>query len=119
MISSVSLFAQSVLSGQINDAISGESLIGATVIVNNKGVVADYDGLYSIQLEKGKYSVTVSYVGYQKVIKEIVVTNKNIKLNFELSSIQLNEVQVIADIAIDRKTPVAFSTIPLKKLMRI
>lgn len=116
MISSVSLFAQSVLSGQINDAISGESLIGATVIVNNKGVVADYDGLYSIQLEKGKYSVTVSYVGYQKVIKEIVVTNKNIKLNFELSSIQLNEVQVIADIAIDRKTPVAFSTIPLKKI---
>ena len=116
MISSVSLFAQSVLSGEINDAISGESLIGATVIVNNKGVVADYDGLYSIQLEKGKYSVTVSYVGYQKVIKEIVVTNKNIKLNFELSSIQLNEVQVIADIAIDRKTPVAFSTIPLKKI---
>lgn len=116
MISSVSLFAQSVLSGQINDAISGESLIGATVIVNNKGVVADYDGLYSIQLEKGKYSVTVSYVGYQKVIKEIVVSNKNIKLNFELSSIQLNEVQVIADIAIDRKTPVAFSTIPLKKI---
>lgn len=113
---SANVFAQTILSGQINDAISGESLIGATVIVNKKGVVADYDGRYSIQLEKGKYSVTVSYVGYQKVTKEIELENKNIQLNFELSSTQLNEVQVVADIAIDRKTPVAFSTIPLKKI---
>tara|TARA_B100000768_G_scaffold52595_1_gene51109 strand:- start:4644 stop:7472 length:2829 start_codon:yes stop_codon:yes gene_type:complete len=113
---SINVFAQTVLSGQINDAISGESLIGATVIINKKGVVADYDGRYSIQLEKGKYSVTVSYVGYQKVTKEVELENKNIQLNFELRSTQLNEVQVVADIAIDRKTPVAFSTIPLKKI---
>ena len=113
---SINVFAQTVLSGQINDAISGESLIGATVIINKKGVVADYDGRYSIQLEKGKYSVTVSYVGYQKMTKEIELENKNIQLNFELRSTQLNEVQVVADIAIDRKTPVAFSTIPLKKI---
>ena len=33
-----------------------------------------------------------------------------------MNTILLNEVQVVADVAIDRKTPVAFSTIPLKKI---
>ena len=43
-------------------------------------------------------------------------SGKPIKLEIKLNIILLNEVQVVADVAIDRKTPVAFSTIPLKKI---
>ena len=37
-------------------------------------------------------------------------------LDFKLKTILLNEVLVVADIAIDRETPVAFSTIPMKQI---
>ena len=46
----------------------------------------------------------------------MTLNGKPIKLDVKLNTILLNEVQVVADVAIDRKTPVAFSTIPLKKI---
>jgi pyrrolidone-carboxylate peptidase len=46
----------------------------------------------------------------------ITIDNKAQTLDFKLKTILLNEVQVVADIAIDRETPVAFSTIPMKKI---
>ena len=33
-----------------------------------------------------------------------------------MKTLLLNEVQVVSDVAIDRETPVAFSTIPMKKI---
>ena len=109
--------AQSILRGKVTDKNTGESLIGATIIYGKgMGTATDVDGNYSISLPSGERSVQVSYVGYKAINKVVVIENKLQVLDFKLKTILLNEVQVVADIARDRETPVAFSTIPMKKI---
>ena len=48
--------------------------------------------------------------------KVVVIENNPQVLDFKLKTILLNEVQVVADIARERETPVAFSAIPMKKI---
>ena len=101
--------AQSILRGKVIDKNTGESLIGATIIYGKgMGTATDVDGNYSISLPSGERSVQVSYVGYKAINKVVVIANKLQVLDFKLKTILLNEVQVVADIARDRETPVAF-----------
>ena len=53
------------LSGYIKDSLSGETLIGATVSVNGRGVNSNQYGFYSLTLPASDYAITVTYVGYQ------------------------------------------------------
>ena len=109
--------AQTTLRGKILDANTGEALIGATVIYGKGlGTATDFEGNYSILLYPGEINLKVSYVGYKEVIKLVNVGTQESILDFKLKTILLNEVQVVADIARDRETPVAFSTIPMKKI---
>ena len=111
------LKAQTTLTGKISDASNGEPLIGATIIYGKgMGTATDYDGNYSFLIPKGERKIEVSYVGYKAISKIILVTKEVQILDFKLKTTLLNEVQVVADIAIDRETPVAFSTIPMKKI---
>ena len=80
------------------------------------GTATDYDGNYSFSIPPGERKIEVSYVGYKAISKIILVTGKIQIQDFKLKTTLLNEVQVVADIAIDRETPVAFSTIPMKKI---
>lgn len=102
--------------GVVTDKSSGEPLIAANVLVaEGRGVVTDLDGNYSINVENGPYTMTISYIGYESITKEIKANGGQLELNFGLETKTLNEVKVVADIAIDRKTPVAFTNIdPVK-----
>jgi iron complex outermembrane recepter protein len=113
------LFAQKfTLSGTVTDAESKEPLVGASIVVNGttKGAVTDIDGNFQLVLDKGDYDLVVSYVGYTS--QEIPLSiSSDLKQDFGLSSnIALKEIIVTADIAIDRKTPVAFSNIPIAQI---
>ena len=111
------LKAQTILSGSISDARDGEPLIGATIIYGKgMGTATDYEGNYSFSIPKGERKIEVSYVGYKAISKIVLLTKDVQTLDFKLKTTLLNEVQVVADIAIDRETPVAFSTIPMKKI---
>ena len=62
------LYAQKhTISGYVKDAISGESLIGATIAVRglSKGITTNAYGFYSISFAAGKQEVYYSYVGYK------------------------------------------------------
>ena len=109
--------AQTTISGNITDANTGEALIGATVIFGKgQGIATDFEGNYSFKIHEGERSLKVSYVGYKEISKIITEGKTPQTLNFKLITVLLNEVQVVADIARDRETPVAFSTIPMKKI---
>ena len=102
--------------GSVSDAITGEALIQAAVIYgageSTVGVFTDFDGLYAIELTPGAYSLRVSYVGYEPMSKELnVIANTTIEVVFKMETVVLQEAQVVADIAIERETPVAFSNI--------
>jgi hypothetical protein len=105
-----------VLSGSIKDAETGEALIGATVLAKiGVGAVADLDGNFILKLPKGDYSIEVSMLGYRKYIQKIKLYS-NKKIEVKLENTVLDEVEVVADMAKIRETPVAFSSISATKI---
>jgi len=111
------LFSQRIMiRGVVTDANSGETLIGATILYGEgKGVVTDMDGRYYLKVEPGNYHLKVSYVGYLPVELDISVGQTELTQDFQLKTPTLTEVEVIADVAKTRETPVAFSTVqPIK-----
>ena len=111
-------FSQNIkVSGNITDKNTGEILIGASVIYGKGiGVNTDFDGNFSFFTNSGSRKITISYVGYKQITTEIQVDSKTPFLKFKLDPIKLKEVHIVADVARDRETPVAFSTVSLKKV---
>ncbi len=103
------------ISGTLTDDNTGETLIGATILSGEIGTVTDFDGNYELVLPKGTHDLVFSYVGYEAVEQRIDLF-QNQKIDIELSLAMLDEIVVTADIAIERRTPVAFSNIPTLKL---
>ena len=85
-------FAQEfTISGRVKDASNGETLLGATILVEGGGgAITNEYGFYSITLDAGTYTVTYKYLGYSD-IEEIVVLNENKTLNIELGE-KANEI---------------------------
>jgi iron complex outermembrane receptor protein len=119
-ILTASVFAQKqTVSGVVKDSLSGETIIGANVVINGttSGTTTDINGNFSLQLNKGKYTLQVSFVGYTPVLKDIVVTNAPLNLNFSLvAALTISGVEVIADYAKVRETPIAFTTLTPAKI---
>lgn len=83
------------ITGTITDAETGESVIGAAVIIKNTtvGASTDFDGKFSINAMEGDVLV-ITYLGYNAL--EVVITRENslaIKLVPDAS--QLDEVVVV------------------------
>lgn len=107
------LMAQSTITGTILEAGSNIPLPGANVIEKgtSNGVTTDFDGNFSLKTQSTSGEIVITYIGYDS--KTISYT-KSIDLGkIVLSSNQvgLDEIQIIASVAVDRKTPVAVSTI--------
>jgi len=91
--------------GKIIDAKTGETLPGATVLIEGttKGASADFDGNFSLTgLQAGKYTLIASYITYDNkkfldvVVKANDVTEFNIGLD-QSNSQNLTEVVVQAE----------------------
>ncbi|WP_299627060.1 TonB-dependent receptor [uncultured Tenacibaculum sp.] len=74
------------ISGTLKDKANGETLFGATVFLKgtSRGTITNEYGFYSLTAPKGNYTLSVSYIGYKPLEKEIELT-KNIKFNADLS----------------------------------
>lgn len=73
---SVNLSAQEkmVINGSIKDKQTGESLIRAAIKINelpSLGVLSNEYGFYAISLTRGKYTITVSQIGYEKFQQQV------------------------------------------------
>ena len=73
------------ISGIISDKANGESLVGATIFIDElkTGTVTDVYGNYSISLLPGTYTLTISYIGFAPEERKIDLTH-NLKWNVEL-----------------------------------
>lgn len=77
------------ITGVVTDVSTGEPLIGATVLLKGtqKGGVTNIDGQYSIKnVSDGNYTVTVSFVGFVTLEKEVTVINGQGVLDFALEA---------------------------------
>ena len=64
----ITVWAQNgVITGVVNDGEMNDVLPFANVLVKeiNKGVMTDFEGKYSVELEPGTYTLVFSFVGYQ------------------------------------------------------
>ena len=78
-----------LLTGVVSDAKTGETLIGANIIIKNseKYGVSGLDGSYLIKgLESGTYTIEVSYIGYVSKIKNIKIGIGDNKFNCSLKT---------------------------------
>lgn len=91
---------QYTLSGVVTDASSGELLIQATVKVANApiGVVTNNYGFYSLTLDEGSYTLSVSYLGFRTHTHSVTISADQ-KMNFSLrpDQRQLDEVVLTTD----------------------
>jgi outer membrane receptor protein involved in Fe transport len=106
-------FAQSTITGKVMDGDLNSPLPGANVIVKGttKGATTDFDGNFSITTESSSGEVIVSYVGY---VSQTIAFNGDTDLGtitLVSSDVGLDEIVLVASVAVDRKTPVAVSTI--------
>ncbi len=85
------------INGTVKDAQTGETLIGATIKLQEiatSGVTSNSYGFYSLSAGKGVYHLRISYTGYQSILQTVDL-NRNLKLNLQLTSgANLNEVTV-------------------------
>ncbi|MEL7001639.1 MAG: TonB-dependent receptor [Bacteroidota bacterium] len=87
------------LSGRVLDS-RGDALPGANILVNGtEGTSTDVYGNYNLQLTPGSYSVEVSYIGYDKVIRQINISNSDLSEDFKLTpaALQLSDLVVTVD----------------------
>lgn len=116
LLASGMLSAQShTISGYIEDAASGERIIGVNVYVagTTYGITTNTYGFYSLSLPRGSYDIVVSFIGYQKIETSLDL-KKDTSLDFSLFEDvqQLEEVEVTAEELPAEK--VRMSTINLK-----
>lgn len=110
-------FAQGTITGTIIDRDTGETLPGANILVKGttNGATADFDGNYSLNVSQSNGTIVISYIGFKT--REIAFTLNGGKANLGRTTLEgdasaLDEVIVTTySLAIDRKTPVAVSTI--------
>ena len=109
---SLATFAQTSVSGTVIDAENSEPLIGVSIIEKgtSNGVVTDFDGNFSLSVSTNAV-LQLSYVGY--TTQEIKVGKKTNLGTIELVAevVGLEDVTVVGQMAIQRKTPVAVSQV--------
>ncbi len=86
------------LSGTIKSAQTGETLIGANIVVpelKGVGAASNAYGFYSLTVPAGRYTILVQYLGYETK-KDTVVLDQDRTVNFELipEPIRIQEVVV-------------------------
>ena len=88
------LAQQVVVTGTVRDALTLETLPGASIAIKGttSGVITDVQGKFSIKVPNGKSFLTVSFVGYE--MQEISLDGK-IKLDILLKSSALNLGEVV------------------------
>lgn len=114
------LYAQTGIRGKVVDTY-GEPLIGATIVSeSNKGGISDLNGKFRIEMSAGKKNLTISYVGYDtKTMTVDIPEGKIVNLGdiaLSGSTIGLGSINIIADRAKERETPVAISNITKTEL---
>lgn len=93
-----------ILRGKVTDLSTGESLIGANIIImgTSFGAATDINGQYTIpNVGVGTYEIRASYIGYQSITQTNVriISGLTTELNFQLpgEGIQVDEVVVVSE----------------------
>jgi len=107
------MYAQSTVKGKIIDGDMNAPLPGANIIVKgtSTGATTNFDGNFTINAKTNAGEIIISYVGY---ISQTIAYSGDTDLGtitLMSSNVGLDEIMIVASVAVDRKTPVAVSTV--------
>ncbi|MCZ2222066.1 MAG: DUF5686 and carboxypeptidase regulatory-like domain-containing protein [Chitinophagales bacterium] len=73
------------ISGSVKNK-KGEPLPYASILIKGttEGTTANINGLYSLTINAGTYTIICQHIGYKSVEKKINISNKSVIINFEL-----------------------------------
>ena len=94
------LFSDQVRAGRVSGRVTddrGNILAYASILVKGagNGTTTNQEGKYFLDLPAGTYRIICQYVGFTRQEKDIVLEDKNITLNFQLSLLQLSLPEVV------------------------
>jgi hypothetical protein len=90
------------LKGTVQDAVTGERLPGASVVLKeiSKGSATDINGNYQLtNITPGAYTLTVSFIGYKDFTLKIEIRegeNRTLDVSLQPTATSLNEVRIEA-----------------------
>lgn len=102
-ILNLNLLAQTgSIKGTVQDSKTGETLIGATILIQgtSQGTITNFDGEFGFQkLSPGKYNLVISFISYETRIvqTEVMAGNETlVKVVLLPAVVEVGEVQVVA-----------------------
>ena len=117
-LTSATIFAQGTITGKVIDSEMDGPLPGANIMVvgTNNGTVTDFDGNFTLEVDKTTGEIEISFVGYERKVVPFSVANGATqdlgRIVLSPDADALEEIVITSfSLAIDRKTPVAVSTI--------
>lgn len=110
------------LTGQVFDD-NNEPIIGANVYVKEAetGATTDRNGMFSVDLDKGTYTVAISYIGLKNKERQVEITD-DARINFTMDSDsqELEQVIITTNKAVDVKnTQMSVSKLSMAEIKRI
>ena len=88
------------VNGVVEDALTGDPLIGAYVKSGNAVVATDYDGVFSMAVPKGEALIEVSYIGYESESRQVTCEGAGTSVRFRMETLIMKEAVVSADLVI-------------------
>lgn len=84
------------ISGTVTDGANGETMIGANVFLEPimKGTTTNVYGFYSITVPEGKYTLKISFLGYETTTREVTL-DKDLELNLEIKESAYSKEEVV------------------------
>ncbi|OXB11191.1 collagen-binding protein [Flavobacterium plurextorum] len=110
------------LTGQVLDE-DKEPVIGANVYIKEiaAGASTDANGMFSVDLDKGTYTVVISYVGFKNKEKQVTVSDDTkVRFNMEPDSHELEQVVITGNKAVDvRNTQMSVNKLSMAEIKRL
>jgi len=127
LLGSLTAFSQGTVTGALQDSDLGGPLSGANILESgtNNGAISDFNGNFTLTVSSSSGQVEITYLGYTTKVVSYTLSGGTANLgtiSMDADAANLGEVVIIGtgviDLAEDRKTPVAVSTITAEEIQR-
>ena len=115
------MFAQTTITGTVNDATLGGPLPGANIKVSRKavGTSTDFDGKFTLRVtDNPPFTLEISLIGYQTEKVEITQNNQVVEVSLSENATSLDEVVVSASRTPERimESPVTVERMDIREI---
>jgi hypothetical protein len=120
LFTSSQLIAQKyTISGYVEDAGSGERMVGVNVVAKelSLGTTTNTYGFYSITLPTSSFNLELSFIGYEKYTIPVNLTeDMHINIPLVSQSLELQEVTLIGEESIVKRTQSSVIDVPVQQI---